>query len=98
MAKLCASILIALLLAVTCGAAPAQAAGICGTTYSVNPGDTLYSIAQKCQVSYVVLMDINYEISDPGKIYPGQVIRMTAEEPLPFYTQPVSGPAQPDGL
>jgi LysM repeat protein len=95
--KFFAAFLIALVLAGSLGAAPAQAA-TCGNTYIVSLGDTLYSIAEKCGLRYVVLININYELSDPGKIYPGQVIRLTAEEPLSYYTQPVSGPDQPYGL
>ncbi len=93
--KLFSALLIAVLLLGSFGIAPAHAS--CGDTYTVSEGDTLFSIAQKCGISYIVLMDINYEISDPSLIRPGQVIRTTAEVPLDQYHQPVSGPAQPGG-
>jgi LysM repeat protein len=70
----------------------------CGKTYRVEPGDTLYSIAEKCDVSYLVLQSINVEMSDPAKIYPGQIIRLEAEVPLEWWQEPASGPAQPGGL
>jgi LysM repeat protein len=94
-ALLIAAVLVATLVA-GFSVTPARAA--CGTTYVVGQGETLSSIAQKCGLNYVVLSNINYEISNPDLIRPGQIIRLTAEEPLPFYTQPVSGPAQPYGL
>jgi LysM repeat protein len=91
-----AILLITIILAASVGIAPVHAA--CGTTYTVGRGETLYSIAEKCGLRYVVLININYEISDPNLIRPGQVIRLTAEEPLPEYTKPISGPDQPHGL
>jgi LysM repeat protein len=71
-------------------AAPVKAA--CGSTYTVQPGDTLYSIGADCGVSYVVLVSINYELSSPDKIWPGQVIRLVAEAPLDQAHPPASGP------
>jgi LysM repeat protein len=94
-----APLLIAALIATLLGAAsaaPAHAA--CGATYVVARGETIFDIAEKCGLSYVVIMNINYEISDPNLIRPGQIIRLTAEEPLPQYQQPASGPSQPYGL
>ncbi len=91
-----AILLIAVLLAASFGIAPVHAA--CGATYIVGQGETLYSIAQKCSINYVVLININYEISDPNLIRPGQTIRIVAEEPIPAYLLPASGPDQPYGL
>ncbi len=91
-----AILLIAAFMVASFGAQPVRAA--CGATYTVGQGDTLYSIAQKCNLRYVVLININYEISDPNLIRPGQVIRLTAEEPIDEYTRPISGPDQPYGL
>jgi len=80
------------------GPAPMPAhAQICGKTYKVQAGETLYSIAEKCRLSYVVLVSINFELSDPGLIYPDQIIRLEAEAPLEFFQQPEDGPAQPGG-
>ena len=89
--KYAAAFLLAFLLLAAAAPAPAQAQ-FCGVTYTVRAGDTLYSIAEECGISYVVLISINYEISDPSKIYPGQVIRLEAEVPLNQYRQPASGP------
>lgn len=88
-------IIAALLLAAP--AAPARAQ-FCGPTYQVQPGDTLYSIAERCGVSYLVLVSINVEMRDPDTIYPGQIIRLEAEAPLEFFEQPAAGPAQDAGL
>ena len=93
---LVAAVLIASIGAAGFGVAPVQAA--CGATYTVDRGETLYSIAVKCNLSYVVLININYEISDPNLIRPGQTIRLTAEEPIAEYTKPIAGPNQPYGL
>ena len=49
---------------------------MCSQTYLVQPGDTLYDISVLGRVPYLALLGINYEISDPGKIYPGQIIRL----------------------
>lgn len=91
-------ILSALLIAVFLLPVRPALAQTCGETYTVVEGETLYSIAEKCNVSYLVLMGINYEMSDPARIYPGQVIRLAAEAPLEFYQQPITGPAQAGGL
>lgn len=71
-------------------------AATCGETYVVQKGDTITSIAEKCGLSYVVLMNINYEIEDPDLIRPGQTLRLTAE--IPIYTTPASGPGLNLGL
>ena len=71
---------------------------LAGRPTRLTKGKRLYSIAQKCNLRYVVLININYEISDPNLIRPGQIIRLTAEEPIAEYTKPISGPNQPDGL
>ncbi len=90
-----------ILIAVILGGSPgiARAYTYCTDPYVVQPGETLVSIAEKCGISsYLVLMGINYELSDPNLLRPGQVIRLTAEEPLPQYHPTASGPAQPGGL
>ena len=89
------SLLAVCVLAAFAEAVPARAQ-FCDDTYIVQPGDTLGSIAEECGLDYIVLVNINYEISDPNLIRPGQVIRLTAE--IPLYTTPASGPAQDLGL
>lgn len=100
--RLFQALLIAVFLLGAPGALPAGAkklrAQFCGPTYQVQPGETLYAIAEKCRVSYLVLVSINFEMRDPNTIYPGQIIRLQAEAPLEFFEQPASGPAQDAGL
>lgn len=87
-----------ILVATTAAAAPSgahrPAQQTCGATYTVQEGDTLYSIGQRCRISYVVLMGINVQLSDPDKLWPGMVIRLRAEAPLP--TPQVEEPPVPD--
>jgi LysM repeat protein len=66
-------------------------------TYVVQPGDTLYSIAEKCDIGYMGLVGINYQLSSPDKIWPGQVIRLEAGADI-GPAQPATGPAVPGGL
>lgn len=42
--------------------------------YTVKAGDTLYRIAQRYGVSVDQILRINPQITDPGEIYPGQMI------------------------
>jgi LysM repeat protein len=57
----------------TSGTPPSTPAG--GTTYVVQPGDNLFRIALRYGLSYVYLAQYN-GISDPSRIYVGQVIRI----------------------
>lgn len=52
-------------------------------TYTIKPGDTLWAIAQKYDITVAALADSN-GISDPGLIYPGQVITVSATTPAPM--------------
>lgn len=45
--------------------------------YTVNPGDTLFSIAQRYGTSVQNLITFNY-LDDPNLIYPGQRLVVTA--------------------
>jgi Tfp pilus assembly protein FimV len=54
------------------GTAPQE----CGDVYVVRPGDTLGSIAARCQVDLQKLIDANPDIQDPSRIFPGQRIRI----------------------
>lgn len=94
--KLLRAVVLATMLLASLGETPVQAQ-TCGTTYTVQAGDTLYSIGAKCGISYVVLVNINFELNDPNNIHPGTVIRLVAETPLSQYTRPFSGPAQVAG-
>lgn len=68
-------------------ATPSAPAAPAAATYTVKPGDTLSAIAAKFATSYRQLATLN-KISDPNKIYPGQVLRLsaTAEQPKPAQT------------
>lgn len=46
--------------------------------YIVQPGDNLYSISLRFKTNVTILMQVN-QLTDPQKIYPGQVLRI----PLP---------------
>jgi LysM repeat protein len=50
---------------------------------SVEPGDSLVTIASDHQTTYVRIYDANEQITDPNVIYPGQQLRIpTADEQL----------------
>ncbi len=55
------------------GAVPAPAPG--GTTYVVQPGDNLFRIALKYNMSYTYLAQYN-NIANPSNIYVGQTLRI----------------------
>jgi spore coat assembly protein SafA len=46
--------------------------------YTIKPGDTLFLIAKRFNVSLASLRDCNPQIADPNVIYPGQVIVVPA--------------------
>lgn len=58
-------------------------------TITINPGDTLSSIADANQTTYVRIFDANDKISDPDLIYPGDQLRIPGpneqlpERPIP---------------
>jgi spore germination protein len=54
-------------------------------TYTVQPGDTLYKIAQKFGTSVNTLSKLN-NIQDPDLIYPGQTLLIPAPTPTPSPT------------
>lgn len=55
------------------------------TTYTIQPGDTLSSIANKFGTTYQHLAEIN-RISNPNLIYAGQVIKVTENVSQPVET------------
>ena len=75
------------------GSAPASAAqpasAPAAQTYTVVSGDTLSGIAARYGTSYQALAALN-NISDPNRIYPGQVIRLTGSTP----TAPAPAPSE----
>jgi LysM repeat protein len=59
------------------------AAAACGDTYTVQRGDYLSKIAKNCDVSLSTLININPEITDINRIFPGQVIRIKSTGTIP---------------
>ncbi|MBE3598800.1 MAG: LysM peptidoglycan-binding domain-containing protein [Limnochordaceae bacterium] len=51
--------------------------GICppgSTAYTVQPGDTLFFIAQRFGTTVTAILALNPQITNPDLIFPGQVI------------------------
>jgi len=76
------------LLASSLAVSPVSAQSSCGTSYTVQPGDYLTKIARNCGVSYTSLLGANPQITNPSRIYPGQVLRI----PQPGETFPTPTP------
>ncbi|NLK69371.1 MAG: LysM peptidoglycan-binding domain-containing protein [Clostridiaceae bacterium] len=54
--------------------------------YIVQPGDTLYNIAQRFfLLNYTQILRVNKDISNPDVIYPGQVINIPKMVPMNTY-------------
>lgn len=51
----------------------------CAATYTVQRGDYLSKIARDCGVSYSALLKANPSITNPSKIYPGQVLNIPSD-------------------
>ncbi len=49
--------------------------GVCGDTYTIQSGDTLYDIAVRCGVDFEAIKEANPEV-DPTALHPGQVINV----------------------
>jgi|GEM_PF-923191 len=58
----------------------ASAQGPCGDTYIVQAGDTLSEIAELCGTTVEAILNLNPEISDPGQIFTGQILRIPRVE------------------
>lgn len=74
--------------------APAEQTAPTPVTVTVQPGDTLSSIANAQGTTYVRIFDANDELTDPNVITPGQQLRIpTADETLPDRMASVTAPA-----
>lgn len=76
------ALIIGVLLAGSLGASPAAAQSTCDTTYTVQKGDYLNSIAKKCGTTASAILAVNPGIKNWNIIFPGQVLK------LPAGTQP----------
>jgi murein DD-endopeptidase MepM/ murein hydrolase activator NlpD len=65
-----------------------------GDTYTVSPGDSLYSIARRHGVKVADLQAAN-GISDPSRLRPGTVLRMPGSAPSARAEAPAATPAAP---
>ena len=50
-------------------------------TYVVQPGDTLFIIAQRFNTTVNIILSLNPQITNPNLIYPGQIIRIPTPPP-----------------
>ena len=62
--------------ALTAGAGMAGAQSGCGTSYAIEPGDTLYQVSQRCDVGLTRIMTLNPNIN-ARDLSVGQSIRLT---------------------
>ncbi len=73
---------------VPAGTALAQDDGACGSTYTVEAGDTLYSIAQTCGTTVEEMLDANPSILDASLIYVGAELTVPGGEEPPDESEP----------
>lgn len=52
-------------------------------TYIIKPGDNLYSIARKYNISVENILNVNPQIKDPSMLYPGTSIRIPLPDEYP---------------
>lgn len=57
----------------------ANAQGVCGESYDIRPGDTLFEVSQRCRVGLTRIYDLNPRV-DPRNLQIGQEIRLTGGE------------------
>lgn len=67
------------LIASTFGVRAAAAESTCGDKYTVQRGDYLVKIANKCSTTVSAILAANPSIKNPSLIYPGQVLTMPKE-------------------
>jgi LysM repeat protein len=65
--------------AIALGAGSANAQSRCGAGYTIEPGDTLYSISQRCRVSLSLIYDLNPQV-DTRSLQVGARLRLEGEE------------------
>jgi spore coat assembly protein SafA len=73
-----------------------------GQLYTIKPGDTLFLIAKRHNISLSSLRKANPQIADPNVIYPGQVVAIPALGTVPATrpaprSRPFPGVECPDG-
>lgn len=61
---------------------PAPPANCSGFYYTVRPGDTMFTIAQRFGVPLPALIAANPQIPNPSLIFPGQVICVPSTQPV----------------
>jgi len=90
MSKMLYALVVALLLAgqliipVSAAATDSPAAqSTCGDTYTIKRGDYLSKIAKNCNVSLSTIINLNPQITNINRVYPGQVIRLTSSGTIP---------------
>lgn len=64
---------------------PEEPVGSCqgGTLYTVQAGDTMFDIAHSNNISLAALIAANPQITNPDRIFPGQVICIPSSQPQP---------------
>lgn len=93
------SISLALVLALPAFALAEEAPG-CGTSYTVQQGDTVAAIAQRCGSTIDALIDANPDLEDPARISIGQELALPAaaeEAALEEGAEDSGESATPDG-
>lgn len=70
------ALFIVVLLTASLGVSPVAAESTCGSTYTVQRGDYLVSIARKCGTTASAILAVNPSIKNWNLIYPGQVLKM----------------------
>jgi LysM repeat protein len=71
-------------------APPSMAPTDCGPVYTVKWGDSLNTIAMRCGITILALLDANPGITNPNRIFAGQRLNIPAGTPPP---SPAPGPA-----
>jgi len=54
--------------------------GICGDTYTVISGDTVFGIAEKCGLDAQAIIDVNPQVENPASLSVGDVLNMPTVE------------------
>lgn len=89
MKKIIITLFVVVLIASTLGVQAAAAQTTCGDKYTVQRGDYLVKIANKCGTTVSAILAANPTIKNPSLIYPGQVLTM----PKPGQNIPITGGA-----